>query len=125
MKQWLGAALISGLVGLSFPADSKPRQHPIGECIPIAEAIVTIVNKVVSKHQTEEQSVIFVKSLSLSEAGRDLLLLGIPFWHAQFEAVTQLNDLQLLSIYNEMLNSCIEAEGRYNDGQPEPQGIET
>ena len=127
MKQWLVAVLIAGLsLSLWLPqVSAKPRQHPIGECLPMAEAITTIVANVVFKHQTEEQSVVYVEDLQLSDAAKDLLLLGIPFWHGQFEDVTQLNEMQLLSIYNQMLNSCIEAEGRYDDGLPQPQGIET
>src|SRR3990167_7679844 len=121
MKQWLVAVLISGLVGLSFPVECRQRQNPVGECIPIAEAIVVIVAKTVgqgmpSVRHTQEQLIEFVNGLQLSNAGKDLLFLGIPFWHRQFKDVIQLNEMDFLSIYNQMLNRCIEAEGRYDDG---------
>ena len=130
MKQWFGAVLIAGLVGLSSQAFAKPRQHPIGECLPMAEAIVVIVAKTVGQgmpsiRHTQEQLIEFANGLQLSDAGKDLLFLGIPSWHRQFEDVIQLNENELMSIYSQVLNSCIEAEGRYDDGQAELKGIET
>ena len=130
MKKMLLTLGMVCLLGLSFPSVAKQRQHPIGECAPIAETMAGIIYTIVTNKEALEEQITVVaekiaKHKQLSDAAKTLLLKTIPLFFEQFKDVTAMSNVELISLYNTYFNMCIEADGQFDDGQPESVGIET